>query len=139
MKPTPVLFATLVLATSASAEYFSEGWKPGQAAYATKDAAPPVFTPGAQPPVGGGAQPASGGLAGLFTSGPIASLLASAGVNLSAAVNTTEQIWDPRVPLITDDNWDELIVNESLTKEEEERRTWFLVMYVPYGFTLVTH
>ena len=46
-----------------------------------------------------------------------------------ATPNITElDVWDPRVQLVTDDNWDELIVNEELTEEEEERRTWFLVM-----------
>ena len=65
----------------------------------------------------------------MLTSGPIGSLLARAGLNLSATPNITElDVWDPRVQLITDDNWDELIVNERLTEEEEERRTWFLVM-----------
>lgn len=58
------------------------------------------------------------------------SLLGKVGVNLSAVFNATNDIWDPRIPLITDDNYDEIIVNEPLTPEEEQKRTWFIVMYV---------
>ena len=129
MKP-PSTLLLLALASLAHAQYFSEGWKPGQqpAAHGTKGVPPPAaaYTPGASPP---DASSSGGGLAGMLSSGPIGSLLARAGLNLSATPNITElDVWDPRVQLITDDNWDELIVNEKLTKEEEERRTWFLVM-----------
>ena len=127
--PALRLGALALGASLAHAQYFSEGWKPGQqpAAHGTKGVPPPAaYTPGASPP---DASSSGGGLAGMLSSGPIGSLLARAGLNLSATPNITElDVWDPRVQLITDDNWDELIVNEVLTEEEEDRRTWFLVM-----------
>lgn len=136
MKLVAVLSTALVCAASASAQYFSEGWKPGQAAAAqpTHDAAAPVFTPGASPQ-----QPAEAtspfDLSKILTTGPIGSLLAKAGVNLSASLNATAQLaelWDQRIPLIHDDNYDEFIVNEELTPEEEAKRVWFMIMYVSF-------
>lgn len=129
MKPISLLCAALACAASANADYFSEGWKPGQAAAPTERAAQPVFTPGVQPEGGQAASPFD--MSKLLTTGPIGNLLAKAGVNLSQALNTSAQLaelWDPRIPLIHDDNYDELIANEPLTPEEEAERTWFLVM-----------
>ena len=43
--------------------------------------------------------------------------------------------WDERIPLITDENYGELIVNETLTAQEERERIWFLIVYVsPFRF-----
>ena len=124
MKVASLVLSSLTFVASASAQYFSEGWKPGQPAYGTAEPAP-AHTPGVPRADGG----STFDLSKIFTSGPIGSLLAKAGVNLSAAGNVTqEELWDPRVPLITDDNYEEIIVNEQLTPEEEERRTWFIIM-----------
>ena len=38
--------------------------------------------------------------------------------------------WDERIPFITDENFEELIVNEPLTEQEEKDRLWFIVMCV---------
>ena len=120
---------------TATAQYLSEGWKPGQAVTSpTHETATAQFTPAAQPTAGNtGADAAStpSGLGSLFTEGPIGSLLAKVGFNLSAAAQAAayQDLWDSRIPLIHDDNYEELIVNEPLTPEEEENRLWFLIMY----------
>ncbi len=131
MKLTSVLLASLACATSASADYFSDGWKPGQAAHPTREAAsaPPTYTPGSEPPQSQQNKPAAGGFSNFIASGPIGSLLEKVGVNLSH--DPMADLWDHRVPLITDDNYDDIIVHEELTSEEEEKRLWFLIMFVP--------
>ena len=142
MRVPAVVCAVLACAASVHAQYFSDGWKPGQPAAAPSQAA---YAPDA-PDAPGAAAPTQGPAAGTFdiskilTSGPVGSLLAKAGRNLSASLNASQrmaELWDPRVPLIHDDNYDELIVNEPLTPEEEARRTWFLVMCVPAAYLCV--
>lgn len=137
MKLAAVLCTALACAASSSAQYFSDGWKPGQpAAHATHDAAAPVFTSGGQ-----AQQPAEAtspfDMTKILSTGPIGSLLAKAGLNFSQTLNATEKLaemWDPRIPLIHDDNYDEYIVNEELTPEEEAARVWFMIMCVPAYF-----
>lgn len=69
-------------------------------------------------------------LSNLLASGPVASLAARAGINISEklAEVKSRKLWDDRIPLITDDNYEEIIVNEPMTEEEEKDRVWFLVM-----------
>lgn len=127
-----VVFTALACAASASADYFSEGWKPGQAA-PTHVAPPPAFTPGA-PAQEGEAATSPFDIQKILTTGPIGSLLAKAGINLTQSLNASAQLaelWDPRIPFVHDDNFDELIVNEQLTPEEEAKRMWFMIMCVP--------
>ncbi|THG98089.1 hypothetical protein EW026_g4030 [Hermanssonia centrifuga] len=133
MKLTSVLLASLACATSASADYFSDGWKPGQAAHPTREAAsaPPTYTPGSEPPQSQQNKPAAGGFSNFIASGPIGSLLEKVGVNLSH--DPMADLWDHRVPLITDDNYDDIIVHEELTSEEEEKRLWFLIISTSAG------
>lgn len=129
-------FASLACCVAAvSAEYLSEGWKPGQAPTSLVEVAP-QFTPGAQP--AGGDSPSTGrpksGLTSFLTEGPVGSLLEKFGVNLSSSLAKAEaaayyELWDKRIPLIHDDNYEEVIVNEPLTPEEEAERVWFLIMY----------
>lgn len=41
--------------------------------------------------------------------------------------------WDDRIPMITDNNFQQLIFNETFaTPEEEEARLWFLVVYATH-------
>lgn len=70
-------------------------------------------------------------LTNILGSGPVASFAARAGYNITEKLSDikSRKLWDERIPLITDDNYDELIVNEPLTEEEEDKRAWFLVMY----------
>lgn len=126
--------ATLAgLVAAASAQYFSEGWVPGQQVTTTADVVQP--TPAAQ--AEGDAPPApqaasQAGFMDTLAQGPVGSLLAKAGINLTAGMAAAklaeENMWDRRIPLIHDDNYDELIVQEPLTAEEEAERLWFLIM-----------
>lgn len=136
MKLSSLLAAALALALPAcAADYFSDGWKPGQQAapYAPTPAAfDPAATPTAVAP-----RPASTGSYTdmLLSSGPVVGLFSKIGVNITekmaAARIAQENMWDRRIPLITDDNWRDLLVNEEFASEEEEKsRVWFLIMYV---------
>ena len=134
--------ASLAFAGLVSAQYLSEGWKPGQPVAKgqtgyTHQAAP---TGGAVP--GSQETPAPRkSLASLFSlealleSGPVQALFGSAGVNitekLQAAREQQASLWDERIPLITDDNYENMIVEEKFeTLEEEKDRAWFIIMYV---------
>jgi hypothetical protein len=68
----------------------------------------------------------------ILSLGPFADLFSSVGVNITEklAAAAAERALDGRVPLITDENYDEMIVKEALTEEEERDRVWFLVMWV---------
>lgn len=59
--------------------------------------------------------------------GAISSLI---GFNITGTPAVT---WDERIPLITDENYAEIIVNETLTSEEEKERVWFLIITVTAG------
>lgn len=48
-------------------------------------------------------------------------------MNVSAALNV--KLWDERIQLITDDNYQDLIVNEQLSPKEEKDRAWVVIMY----------
>lgn len=72
----------------------------------------------------------------LVTSGPIHYLLTRAGVNITqhldaVAQRTNEKPWDSRIPMITDENWENMVLSEPLSPEEENDRTWFMVVCVP--------
>lgn len=69
-------------------------------------------------------------LSNLLTSGPVAHLAARAGINISEklAEIKSRKLWDDRIPFITDDNYEELVVNEPMTEKEETDRVWFLIM-----------
>jgi len=131
MRLAPLAFAALVAPTAA--QYFSAGWTPGQAV--------PTVTPDPEsfdPKSASLPQPRQGesrfSLSYLFSTGPAAQLFNHLGINiterLEAAKNNSE-IWDGRVPLITDANYDDLIVNEVLTEDEEKSRVWLLIVTVP--------
>jgi hypothetical protein len=44
------------------------------------------------------------------------------------AAQAQSEIWDTRIPLITDENYNDIIVNEVLTEEEAKNRVWFLIV-----------
>lgn len=71
-------------------------------------------------------------LTNLLATGPVVSLAARVGINITEklAAAKSHKFWDDRVTLIDDDNYEDLIVNETMTKEEETNRIWFVVMYV---------
>jgi hypothetical protein len=130
MRLIPLAFAALALVVPSDAQYFSGGWTPGQAVPSlTPD--PPSFNPepASLPPPRQGESRFS--LSYLLSAGPAGQLLDRLGINiterLEAARNNSE-IWDGRVPLITDDNYNDLIVDEVLTEEEEKSRVWLLIV-----------
>jgi len=132
MRPLPVLLAGLTAIASSNAEAFqySSGWTPGQTTNPAPSAsATSSFKPGEL----------SGGRftwSSLLTSGPIGGLFARSGVNISerleeAKRKAAELPWDERIPMIRDDNFEQLIFNETFaTPQEEEARLWFLVVTV---------
>lgn len=131
----------LALAGSTSADYFSAGWTPGQNPHA--DVPTATFASTAALPTGTAAAPPRGtakpfSLSSLFdinnilTSEPVAALFNKFGVNITERVALQQKIWDDRVELITDDNYNDLIVNEPMTPEEEKERVWIFVMCVDY-------
>ncbi|KAF5363624.1 hypothetical protein D9756_000322 [Leucocoprinus leucothites] len=131
------LLPFLTLAPLVSAQYFSEGWKPGQPEHNTQDAPAPAYTPGAEHPAASSAPTQSPTLSELFsintllTLSPVASLFERFGVNITERVALTKaNFWDERISLITDDNFQELIVREPLTEEEERDRVWVAVISV---------
>lgn len=132
MRLTTLALAALTLVVPSGAQYFSAGWAPGQAV-PTVTPETPSFDPKAPslPPPREGESRFS--LSYLLSTGPAAQLFDRLGINiterLEAARNHSE-IWDGRVPLISDDNYNDLIVNEVLTEEEEKSRVWLLIVTV---------
>jgi hypothetical protein len=67
----------------------------------------------------------------ILSTGPVSRFINRLGVNITErleAARAFPEIWDSRIPLVTDDNFNELIVNEELTDEEEKQRVWLLIM-----------
>ncbi|KIM76429.1 hypothetical protein PILCRDRAFT_12851 [Piloderma croceum F 1598] len=135
MKFLALLLGSLVFAASTNAQYFSAGWAPGKAV-------PTTTSTGFDP---AGATQASNSkpgrpslkelssmfdLTNLLATGPVASLAARVGINITEklAAAKSRKFWDDRVTLIDDDNYEDLIVNETMTKEEEKDRMWFVVI-----------
>lgn len=134
------LIVTSLCVVSSNAQYFSAGWTPGAP---IPEAQPtPRLSPDAAgaPPAADDSTASSGSafsLSNLFdlekvlTSTPISGMFDKIGVNISERVHKAKaesDFWDDRVPLITDDNYNELIVNEELTPEEEVSRVWWIVV-----------
>ncbi|KAK2465937.1 hypothetical protein APHAL10511_001578 [Amanita phalloides] len=55
------------------------------------------------------------------------SLLAKIRLDITKALEQPKY-WDERIPLITDNNYQDIIVNESLTDEEQHARTWAIII-----------
>lgn len=117
-----------------TAQYFSDGWSPNQSAQKETQTAAPATESSSS--VAGETTPSAMGsifnLTTILSSEPIASFLSRLGINVTASLEAaaTTKLWDDRIPLITDDNYGEIIVNETMTPEEEEQRMWFLMMFV---------
>ncbi|KAJ7784093.1 hypothetical protein B0H16DRAFT_1657887 [Mycena metata] len=124
------VLSALALVATANAQYFSDGWKPGQAVTA-ESAAPSGGVPPRQ-----NAQPAEPfSFSNLFDlnkvlgSGPVKGLFEKAGINITERLEAAAvSPWDTRIPLITDENYSDMVVNEVLTPEEEEKRVWAIVV-----------
>lgn len=119
--------AALAFVAPSCAQYFSAGWTPGQAV-PTDTPESPSSSLGAEttplpPPVQGQSRFDLSYILNRFGGNVRESLEAA-----RARAQALPEIWDSRIPLITDDNFNELIVNEELTDEEEKRRVWLLIM-----------
>ena len=134
------IFGLLSLVVVVNAQYFSAGWSPGQP---TTSEAPPAatFTPNQQ--TAGAEAPKDPptlssiwsmlDLNNLLATGPSVALFSRLGINITdklEAVLQESKLWDERIPMITDHNYNDLIVNEPLTEQEERDRTWVISMYV---------
>lgn len=125
----------LALAPLVSAQYFSAGWQPGQPVQHTQDVPAPSYTPGAEQPQAPSSPPQPKSLSELFsintllTLPPVASIFERFGINITERVALAKaNLWDERIPLITDENYQDLIVNEPLTEQEEKERVWIAVV-----------
>ncbi|KAJ8516651.1 hypothetical protein ONZ45_g6070 [Pleurotus djamor] len=129
MKLASLSIALGLCISAANADYFSAGWSPGQPVPTGDDTPLPTYTPTQHSET---QKPQGGILERVLSSGPFASLFERAGVNISEKIAQAQNnaLWDERIPLITDSNYEETIVNETLTEEEEEKRVWFLVITV---------
>ncbi|TFK43896.1 hypothetical protein BDQ12DRAFT_623119 [Crucibulum laeve] len=130
---------SLLAVGAAHAQYLSEGWHPGQATFTvTEQAAQPSFVP--PPPLADAPPPQKPSIKGIMdlfdisnilTSKPVAALFEKAGINITNKVEEQNKLWDERIPLITDDNYKDMIVNEEFKDEQEEKdRTWIIVISV---------
>jgi hypothetical protein len=128
---TFTVWGSLALVAFANAQYFSAGWSPGQPAQKASPSAASVASEAASSPtpVPLGGSPFD--VKNILSSGPVVSLFARFGVNITERVGriANTKYWDDRVPLITDGNYGNLIVNETMTASEEKNRMWFIVMY----------
>ena len=122
----------LSLLSLSAAEYFSSGWKPGQTASATINPGA-TFDP-SKPTPGHESKPTAGALVSLLTGGPIGALLNRAGINVTQKLEEArikeDNRWDKRIPLLTDFNYKDIVVQEKLTPDEEFKRIWFIIMFV---------
>ncbi|KAJ7265473.1 hypothetical protein B0H12DRAFT_1201071 [Mycena haematopus] len=124
--------SVIALAAAANAQYFSEGWVPGQAVTAE----PSVPSSAGIPPSGQNSKPAERfsfstffDINKILTSEPIKGLFDRAGINITERLEAAAlSPWDDRVPLITDDNYFDMVVNEPMTEEEEDQRVWVIVV-----------
>lgn len=126
MKLLALASSLFVAAGLANAQYFSAGWTPGQPiptlpAHPQSQAAPQSTETGRH----GITPPKPSFLDNLVTGGPISAFATVIGFNFTG---TPPVLWDERIPLITDSNYADLIVNEKMTPEEEEERVWFIIM-----------
>ncbi|KAG7447652.1 uncharacterized protein BT62DRAFT_930677 [Guyanagaster necrorhizus] len=134
MKSFGVYWIALVCSASlARAQYFSEGWRPGQAI--PSEAPVPTSAPFSAHSQEKSAPLRPSDLLRLFeaktwlTSEPAVALFSRFGINITERLEAAEVLpWDNRIPLITDENYEEMIVNEELTEEEAEERIWALLI-----------
>lgn len=130
MKLNPALLGGLLTLCSipVQAQYFSEGWKPGQPAQDTATAAKPVAT-GWAPGQKAGSDSSEGTSSSFDFNNFLVSTLNKFGFNVSLPETPSNGLWDERIPLITDTNYQDLIVNEEFASDEEaSKRTWALIM-----------
>ncbi|EIM85644.1 uncharacterized protein STEHIDRAFT_169510 [Stereum hirsutum FP-91666 SS1] len=143
---TAVLASVLSLLPLANAQYFSEGWAPGMPVPTMPAAPPPSLHQSTGGASGGVPEPVSAkstlpslselserfSLQNILSSAPVSALFDKAGINITERLANAQinNFWDSRIPLITDENWEDILVNEELTEEEEKDRVWFILITV---------
>ena len=129
MRLETVALAALALVAPSCAKYFSAGWTPGQAVATEAPASTlGVETAPLPPPP---QRQFSFSLSHFLSNGAVSQVFNRLGINITErleAARANSEIWDSRIPLVTDDNFNDLIVNEVLTDEEEKHRVWLLIM-----------
>ncbi|KAG8759235.1 hypothetical protein FRC14_006398 [Serendipita sp. 396] len=121
------IFCAVVINVVATSAYFSKGWTPG--AEPSTTAAKSIPSQGSGPASGNAGSPSPFDWTKLVSEGPIGSLFQLAGVNVTERLEQAKQAaavppFDERVPMITDENYEELILNPDSPSDE----TWFLVV-----------
>lgn len=122
--------ALLALVTSSSAQYFSAGWNPQPETQEPTANPSPISEPVKITPL---SLLKSFDINKILTSAPSVALFNRFGINITEKIEASllSNIWDQRVPLINDDNYDDLVINEIMTEQEEIDRVWIIVVYVP--------
>jgi len=126
MKPLALVSSLFLASGLANAQYFSAGWTPGQLVptlLTHAESQAPKSTDTAEKH--GITPPKPSFLDNLVTGGPLSALSSAFGLNITG---TPHVAWDEQIPLITDANYANLIINEKMTAEEEEERVWFIIM-----------
>ncbi|KAJ7098657.1 hypothetical protein B0H15DRAFT_878463 [Mycena belliarum] len=121
----------LALAAAVNAQYFSGGWVPGQAVTAEPSTPTGAGAPRRKPQQQQDAFSLSSLLDvnKILTSGPVKGLFEKAGINITEKLEAAAvSPWDDRIPLITDDNYHDVVVNEAMSEEEEKDRVWVIVV-----------
>ncbi|KAF8214154.1 hypothetical protein K438DRAFT_1706453 [Mycena galopus ATCC 62051] len=119
----------LALVATASAQYFSEGWVPGQAVTAEASAPSSAGPPQQNAQSGPSSFSSFLDINKILTSEPVKGLFDKVGINITEKLEAAAvRLWDDRVPLITDDNYFDMVVNEPMTEEEEDKRVWVIVV-----------
>jgi len=130
MKLNALAVAALTFVAPSSAQYFSAGWTPGQAVPFDVPPASSFETDTTPlPPQREGESRFSWSY--IQSTGPVAQLFNRLGINITERLEAAQanlEIWDRRIPLITDENYNDVIVNEALTEEEAKNRVWFLII-----------
>ncbi|KAH0587995.1 hypothetical protein J132_10436 [Termitomyces sp. J132] len=122
---------------SVKAQYFSAGWTPGQPEPTPANNGIPQELGHKVAPQGSATSISNlFDITTLLSSSLSVSLFSKLGINITERLESAlekTKVWDKRVSLITDDNYHDLIVNEPLTPQEEQDRTWIIVISVTSG------
>ena len=119
------LVSILLASLAVSAQYYSLGWQPGQPQVSST---PTFYTQALPSPT-----PTSTSASKSFTYSSLLNFnlwetfTSITGINFA---QNEDDLWGSRVPLITDENFDTFITNETLSDEEEKDRVWILEVFV---------
>lgn len=139
MRLLSIALASLAFVRATSAQYFSEGWKPGKPVTQAKTGfsyqPAPTQTAGTPDPASHSVKKSFFDLSTYLEAEPMKALFGRAGVNitekLEAARREADNLWNSKIPLLTDDNYSNIVLEEKFNSLEEERdRLWFIVMSV---------